>query len=154
MRAETIVRNNEEMRRFAGEFLSSLDQSAERATVICLNGELGSGKTTFVKACAKILGVAENVISPTFLILKTFATKHKKYKLLHHIDAYRLISEKELEALGWREMLDDSRNLIFVEWASEVRKIMPEESIELNFKFIDEETRSIEEISPSSSSGW
>ena len=144
MRAETIVRNNEEMRRFAGEFLSSLDQSAERATVICLNGELGSGKTTFVKACAKILGVAENVISPTFLILKTFATKHKKYKLLHHIDAYRLKNADELRALGFETLLSNPRNLIFIEWPERVSEILPKTTIPIQFLFINESSRDID----------
>lgn len=62
---------------------------------------------------------------------------------LIHIDAYRLESEEDLEKLGWNDILADPRNLIFIEWADRVRKLLPKDHIQIHFKHIDEKTRQI-----------
>ncbi len=117
----------------AAKFAAALRPLPDRATVVGLYGELGAGKTTFVQAAAKALGVREKVKSPTFLIMKSYQLPHLPiggqattfYRLLVHIDAYRLKHSEELQKLGFSELLRDPYNLIFVEWADKVSAILP-----------------------------
>jgi tRNA threonylcarbamoyladenosine biosynthesis protein TsaE len=126
----------------AKDFLSKIEKG-ERATIIALSGELGSGKTAFVKCVAKNLGIDEDITSPTFVIMKNYELSTKNYKLLIHIDAYRLNSYKELENLRWQEIYNDSNNLIFLEWPERVLELIPNDAKKINFEFIDETTRKI-----------
>lgn len=114
------------------------------ATVYGLSGDLGSGKTTFTKEVAEILGISKDeVTSPTFVIEKKYAITHVQFTHLIHIDAYRLESSKELENIGWNEVTQSSQNLILIEWPEKVRDIMPEFSQTIYFKCIDESAREI-----------
>ena len=97
----------------------------DQATVIGLYGDLGAGKTTLTQALAKSLGVKNRVVSPTFVIMKSYRLKVKSYKLLIHIDAYRLERPEELLNLGWAAILADPKNLILIEWPERVSSIMP-----------------------------
>lgn len=134
------IKNLSELESFAKEFVGTLSPQKE-ATVVALYGDLGAGKTTLVQAVAKVFGVSESVQSPTFLILKSYKLKASSYKLLHHVDAYRLQSGKELLALGWRELLADPHNLILIEWADRVADILPKNHIKIFCRFVDENTR-------------
>ncbi len=122
--------------------------------MFALTGDLGSGKTSFARAFAEALGVRENVTSPTFVIQKKFQipknktqTKHKtqntKFKNLIHIDAYRLDGPKELLDLGWEEIIADPENIVLVEWAEKIKKILPENGVRINFEHLKEDKRKI-----------
>jgi tRNA threonylcarbamoyladenosine biosynthesis protein TsaE len=126
----------------AKDFLSKIEKG-EKATIVALSGELGSGKTAFVKCVAKNLGINEDITSPTFVIMKNYGLLTKNYKLLIHIDAYRLNSYKELENLRWQEIYNDPNNLIFLEWPERVLELIPNDAKKINFEFIDETTRKI-----------
>jgi tRNA threonylcarbamoyladenosine biosynthesis protein TsaE len=126
----------------AKDFLSKIEKG-EKATIVALSGELGSGKTAFVKCVAKNLGIDEDITSPTFVIMKNYELSTKNYKLLIHIDAYRLNSYKELENLRWQEIYNDPNNLIFLEWPERVLELIPNDAKKINFEFIDETTRKI-----------
>ncbi len=136
------------MQAHARELISSL-VSGKKATVVTLSGDLGAGKTTFAQRVAKELGVEESVTSPTFVIEKVYALpaqaglSGQKWKRLVHIDAYRLSSERELEALGFKELLADPGNLILIEWPEHVAGLIPEDAVRLSLSFVDEETRHI-----------
>src|SRR3989344_3743235 len=86
------------------------------ATTLLLSGELGAGKTAFVKALARILGIKEDIISPTFVIMKFYPLTGQLFKQLIHIDAYRLEKADELTHLGFEELCKDPVNLICIEW--------------------------------------
>jgi tRNA threonylcarbamoyladenosine biosynthesis protein TsaE len=130
---------------FALSFVQNLKPSKEGATVFNLSGDLGSGKTTFTKEVASLLGIKkEEVTSPTFVIEKIYAIQHKDFTHLIHIDAYRLEKSEELLHLGWEEITKDKNNLIFVEWGEKVKNILPRETKTIRFEFIDENTRTIE----------
>lgn len=136
--------------KFAEEFLNNLVSDPARlkavgqATVVGLFGDLGSGKTTFSQSVAKILGVAENVTSPTFVIEKIYELPTSgRFKHLIHIDCYRLESSSEMAKLGWSEIIANPENLIFVEWPEKIADILPADMIKIDFKFIDETTREI-----------
>jgi len=104
---------------------------------ILLNGDLGAGKTTFVKGFAKAKGVKENVTSPTFTLLKTYQTLD--YQIVH-VDAYRLDNELF-------EELDDyigNDTVIFIEWSEHMINSLFKEYLAINIKYIDETTREYE----------
>ncbi len=125
--------------------LTSMTRS-EEATVIGLQGDLGSGKTTFVQALARHLGVKEQITSPTFVIEKIYPTSHDVFKKLIHIDAYRLESAEELIKLDWQELLKNPEYLIVLEWPEKVQSILPAHTEIIRFRFIDENTREIQYV--------
>ncbi len=130
--AEKIVR----------EFLA--ERHPAHATMLGLSGELGSGKTVFVKALAKRLGVSDTVLSPTFVIEKIYKLPPgKPFRHLIHIDAYRIDNEEELRVLGWDELLADPHNLIVIEWPERIKGLLPKDAREIKFKHVNETTREI-----------
>ncbi len=138
---EFCIENIDEI---AGAVLQSIKKSPDHATVIALSGELGAGKTTLTQALGRLLGVKENMISPTFVIMKSYKLKAKSWKLLVHIDAYRLKGERELEVLGWQEMVGNPDNLILIEWPERVPLLIPKDSYTVNLGHINESTRTID----------
>lgn len=115
----------------------------EGATVVALQGELGAGKTTFTQEVGRILGVGENMHSPTFVIMKIYEIDWKGFKNLIHVDAYRIEKESELLHLGWQEMLNEPENLILIEWPENVPNLIPPQARRITFKHVDENTREI-----------
>ena len=105
-----------------------------KATVVVLQGELGSGKTAFAKALGKMMGINEHIVSPTFVIMKSYNIDWKGFKKLIHIDAYRLESESELLSLGWNKLVANPEHLILIEWPERVESILPKDSRRIFFK--------------------
>ncbi|MCX6812560.1 MAG: tRNA (adenosine(37)-N6)-threonylcarbamoyltransferase complex ATPase subunit type 1 TsaE [Candidatus Berkelbacteria bacterium] len=105
-----------------------------------LVGDLGSGKTAFVKEAAKFFGIKKNITSPTFVIMKIYPAGDKKFV---HIDAYRLSSEKDIEAIGFAELVDNRQNIIFIEWPERVFTKFPDEMKIINFEYKSENERKI-----------
>ena len=129
----------------AGELVKEITKKENQtAVVVGLVGELGGGKTTFAQGFAKALGIEEKVTSPTFNILKSYMLYVAGYRKLIHIDAYRLSKPKELLELGWENIIKDPQNIILVEWADKIKKILPKDTIWVNFEHINEEERKIE----------
>lgn len=156
----TISSLNELDEFVAKEFLPFLSPSDADATVYALSGDLGSGKTAFVKSVSKQLGIIDQVASPTFIIAKFYplpgATKPEEilespqeeranlhFHELVHIDAYRMENEKEAEVLRLKDLLNDSKKIIFIEWPEQLGKELPKGARRIEFKFIDETTREI-----------
>ena len=104
-----------------------LAQEISRPVVLALTGDLGSGKTTFIQGFLKGLGVKKRITSPTFVIMRT-------YNLVYHIDCYRLSKAKELLKLGFKEILQSPKVIILIEWAEKIQKILPKNTIWLEFK--------------------
>lgn len=129
-----------------------MDEMKERgkpgtATVIGLKGELGAGKTTFMKGVARALSVPDTITSPTFVIEKVYELPDElPFDHLIHIDAYRIEESRELISLGWHEILSDPKNIIFVEWPERVEDIMPHRTIEILFAVKGREEREIRYI--------
>lgn len=103
--------------------------------VICLDGELGSGKTVFVKGFAKALGIEDNITSPTFNIIKEYNSGELP---LFHMDVYRL--DEVEEDIGIRDYFKKN-GVTIIEWSEMIKKELPEERLEINFKIIGEDTR-------------
>lgn len=103
--------------------------------VICLIGELGSGKTAFVKGFAASLGLKDDITSPTFNIVKEYEDGEMP---LYHMDVYRL--EETDETIGFNDYFK-SNGVTIIEWADMIEDKLPEERLEIKFKVIDENTR-------------
>lgn len=140
---EQVIGNAEEMARFAATLIRAHRPRADRATLMTLSGPLGAGKTTFVQAAARELGIEEVVASPTFVLEKIYAAVRGPFARLVHIDAYRLGGGSELERLGWRELLSDARNLILLEWPERIVNAIPDDAIGITIEPLEGEARRI-----------
>ena len=142
-----ILSNSATQTEKIGEMLATeiLKKKRSRALVIALRGDLGGGKTTFLKGLAKGLGVKEKVLSPTFVILKEYSignNDNKNFEKLYHFDCYR-VEKKDIISLGFNDMDSNSSNIIAVEWSEKIEDIIPRSSLIIDFKFIDEKSREI-----------
>lgn len=104
--------------------------------VICLRGELGSGKTVFVKGFASSLGIDENITSPTFNLVKEYQTGEMP---LYHMDVYRL-EDGDDGSIGLADYFTKG-GVTMIEWSDIIKDSLPDERLEIKFKVIDEETR-------------
>lgn len=110
-----------------------------KGVLICLYGDIGAGKTTLVKSIAKYLGIKNRVTSPSFVILNEYHTEDIN---LYHFDLYRLEEEGVktiLEEL--REYTENPNAVTVIEWAQFSHGELPEERLEIQIKYIDENTR-------------
>ncbi len=108
--------------------------------LVGLSGDLGSGKTAFVKGLSKALGIKKNVTSPTFVIEKIYQGKSRQ---LIHIDAYRLSTESDLQTIGFYEFIHNPKNIIVIEWPEKVFSKIPERMRIIKFSYVDENKRKI-----------
>jgi tRNA threonylcarbamoyladenosine biosynthesis protein TsaE len=142
-----VSKSLEETEKIARDFVATFAPNSA-ATVVGLYGTLGAGKTAFTQAAARALGVGEEITSPTFVIEKVYELAGKPFARLVHIDAYRLLKPEELLHLGWRELILDPQNLIFIEWPENVAAIMPPH-IQIRLKTLDSgEAREIDVAVP------
>ena len=103
--------------------------------VICLTGDLGSGKTVFAKGFANALGISEVVNSPTFTIIKEYLEGEMP---LYHMDVYRL--DGNTDGIGIEEYFHKN-GVVIIEWAETIKDILPKERLEISFKIVDENKR-------------
>ncbi len=102
--------------------------------IICLNGELGSGKTMFVKGIANALGIEETITSPTFNIIKEYDGELP----LYHLDVYRL--DGNTSGVGIEEYFTKG-GVVVIEWAETIESILPPERLDIRFKVVGENKR-------------
>ena len=107
--------------------------------VIALNGNLGTGKTTFVQGFCRALKVEGPVTSPSFTLLNNYAGKLP----VQHIDLYRLASEAEIELLGLEEYLPPSCGYTLVEWAEHAPQLLPKTLLTINFRDLGDDKREL-----------
>jgi tRNA threonylcarbamoyladenosine biosynthesis protein TsaE len=117
--------------------LQILDQHPSK--IIVLNGVMGAGKTTLVKALAKALGVKNPTSSPTFSLVNEYKTQDG---LLYHFDVYRLNSASEALDFGIEEYFD-SGHWCFIEWAEKIKSLIPHNHTVIEIKILPEEQRFI-----------
>ena len=144
MTVKYLTKNLFQTQRVGRDFAKKITgQIRKKAVVLALEGNLGGGKTTFLQGFAKGLGIKEKILSPTFVILKKFKIKDLRFKIFYHIDCYRIQKPKEILDLGFNEILSDSKNIVAVEWAGRIKKILPKTAVWINLKFINRNTREI-----------
>jgi len=112
--------------------------SAVMGAVICLDGDLGVGKTALASFIGKELGVDEPIVSPTFTIIREYQGRLPFY----HMDVYRIPSEDSMYDLGYEEYIY-SEGVTVIEWSRLIEGILPEERINIEIKRIDDEKREV-----------
>ena len=130
------VETVEELKALAGELLGIWKQLKNKngTLVIAISGDLGAGKTTFVQELAKILGVAETVNSPTFVIMKLYETPDSVFEKLVHIDAYRIEDSVEMQPLHFSQIISAESSLVCIEWAEKISDLLPVGTIRLELE--------------------
>lgn len=105
-----------------------LIQYKKNKNIICFYGEMGVGKTTFIKEICKNLLVNDNVSSPTFSIVNQYKTKQNK--IIYHFDFYRLETEEEAYDMGYEEYFFQN-DLCLIEWPEKIERLIPEDIIKV-----------------------
>ena len=115
----------------------------KRTFVVALEGDLGGGKTTFLQGFAKGLGIRQKILSPTFVIMRKFRIKNSKFAHFYHFDCYRVNAPKEILDIGFRKIVAGPGNIVAIEWADRIKRIIPKEAIFIDFEFVDKNKRRI-----------
>ena len=131
---QKIVGSEEETTEVAAEF----SQQLKTGDVVCLNGNLGSGKTFFVKSVCKEF-LIDTTSSPSFAIVNEYKGKQK----IPHFDFYRLKRVGELHDIGFEEYLSEMDSIVFIEWANMFEEVLPKKYYTVEISQIDETTRQI-----------
>jgi tRNA threonylcarbamoyladenosine biosynthesis protein TsaE len=110
--------------------------------IICLEGDLGTGKTCFVQGIGQALGIQEPITSPTFTLIGEYRGTNRDVPLFH-VDVYRLITSTELDELGLWEYLHDE-GVCAIEWADRIRDYLPGETLWITLRhYLDENQRGL-----------
>lgn len=124
-----------------GRYLKRILQEGNvKNLIIGLCGDLGGGKTTFIKGLATGLGLKKVITSPTFLLLKEYKIKDI---YLYHFDFYRLKGAAQALEIGLKEYLKRPKSISVIEWADKIENILPSEKLMIDFAFIDQNKRKI-----------
>ena len=130
---EFLSRSPEQTRRL-GIRLGSLLQSGD---ILCLSGDLGSGKTTLVQGIAQGWGSTDQVSSPTFVLVNVY--RRPDGKQLHHLDAYRMQNWMEAEDLDMDFMIE--KGALLIEWPERIAEVLPEERLNVDLRYVDDMQR-------------
>jgi len=107
---------------------------------LLFNGEMGAGKTTLIKAICELLGVQDNITSPTFSLVNEYEGENT---IIYHFDFYRLQDEDEAYAIGFEEYIYTG-DYLFIEWSERIPNLIPEESHTINISVESNGLRTIE----------
>ena len=147
MEKEYLTKNPNQTKKLGEALAKKILKTRPRkgAFIIGLEGDLGGGKTVFLQGFAKELKIKEKILSPTFIIMRRFRIRanSRKFADFYHIDCYRIQRPKEILELGFKEIISNSKNLVAVEWAERIKKILPKNVLILKFEFINRNTRKI-----------
>ena len=136
MKQEFLTNNSKQTQKLGELLAQELNSLVGGGAIICLSGELGAGKTTFTQGLLKGLKVKGPYTSPSFVIMKKYGNN------IYHIDAYRVGADDILN-LGWEEIVAEPKNIIIIEWAERIKKIIPPDSLWINFEWKDQNKRKI-----------
>ncbi len=107
--------------------------------IVRLEGDMGAGKTTLVRAIAQARGVHPDAVSsPTYVLMNIYGPQHGAP--IAHLDCYRLSGEDDLDALGW-DQITDGKTIILIEWAERIEKALPESAARIRIEPINEHSR-------------
>ena len=141
---KTYITSEDEETRMLGQKLA---KDLKEKNFLAFYGNLGSGKTTFIQGLALGLKIKRRIISPTFIIVRSYKTKSKiknqKSKIFYHIDLYRTQTENDLLSVGLEEISKEKNNIVAVEWAEKMGSLMPKKRIDLHFEYLENNRRKI-----------
>lgn len=131
----------EETRAFGAQIAEGLVPGS----LLCLRGDLGAGKTTFVQGMLEYFGAARPFVSPTFVIMKQYDVPKENgagIRRIYHADAYR-VGEGDFRQLGFAEWCGDQEGLVILEWPERIAAILPEKRIDITITSLSETEREI-----------
>ena len=171
LRRVLVSKSSARTEKIASELARTLIKAGagDSVQVIALEGELGAGKTVFVRGFARGLGVKNKISSPTFVLMKKYPLEVRSQKLearkkkpeprdpkkltklkdneaknyLCHIDCYRLRDEKDFRAFSLHDIIKNPENIVLIEWAERVRKVLPKKHIKVRIDHIGTNSRRI-----------
>ena len=108
--------------------------------IVCLQGELGAGKTTFTQGLLKAFEAEGPYTSPTFNIVKEYDVDKYEIEKIYHIDAYRITSD-DMQSIGWDDMITNKKSLIMLEWPENVADILPQDTIVILCEWVSQTKR-------------
>ena len=146
----TVTHNSEETQKFAEDFVQQL----QPGDIICLYGDLGAGKTTFVQGLAKGLKIKKRIISPTFVIIRLYELRPspspqfsplagEEVRYFYHVDLYRLRGEQDIEGTGLLEILNKKDSIVAIEWSEKMGSLLPEKKWEVRLEYVEGDRRKI-----------
>ncbi|HCI05345.1 MAG: hypothetical protein UX26_C0001G0047 [Parcubacteria group bacterium GW2011_GWC1_45_9] len=152
MRLEFFSESPEQTRKLARAFILKF-KNLDQPLILALTGNLGVGKTCFIQTLAKALKIKDRVISPTFVVMKSFLIPEKRKKsrfakaapdkrFFWHVDCWRL-EQPDFEYLGLKEIVKNNENIVCLEWAEKVKKLLPKNTVWLKFEHLGGNKRKI-----------
>jgi tRNA threonylcarbamoyladenosine biosynthesis protein TsaE len=139
----TIIPSASAMELFGRSFAGTLTLQPNQAVVLALFGELGSGKTTFIRGLAAGLGISKRIISPTYVLLRSYPVPTGAFTLFIHVDLYRLSNPAEVRVLALADFWEKQNYLLAIEWPEMIAGQLPSRTIRLDFANINEATRRV-----------
>ncbi len=137
-----ITHSTEETREVGRNFARTLSPG----TLVCFEGNLGAGKTTFIQGLLDGLGAEKPFVSPTFILMKQYdlaVSTPAGIKYIYHADAYRL-GAKEFREIGFEEWITDAQGITLLEWPERIAEILPEKYVTVKIESVSENERRIE----------
>lgn len=134
--------NEQQTKNLAEQFAATLCGG----DIVVLHGDLGAGKTRFVKGLAKRLGITEDILSPTFTLMNVYQVRSPKSEVrtLVHIDTYRLKNEQELINIGVEDYLGDPHTICVIEWPEKLPNLLAnKKTVSVTIEHVGEERRKI-----------
>ena len=144
-----ITKSRQETENLGREFARGLSGGEK----VCLYGNLGAGKTTFVSGIVKYFRPAVRVLSPTFIIVRHYHFQDMPVNNLLHADLYRLENRQSIEAIGLGDFINQPKTVLMIEWAEKLGMLLPADRIDISFKILKGNKREIkyEEVNSKSS---
>jgi len=140
-----IVTKSAEETKASGREIAGYVIANKLPKIIALVGNLGSGKTTFTQGFAEGMRIDRKILSPTFILMRTYSLEGPRFKYFYHIDLYRLEEgiKQELDNLGITDILKDESSITIIEWAEKAREYLPQDTFWIEFEQIDDDQRRI-----------
>jgi tRNA threonylcarbamoyladenosine biosynthesis protein TsaE len=124
------------------QFAAQLIERPDMPNLICLTGDLGSGKTVFTRGIANHFGI-DRLTSPTFVIERQYKIENHYYQYLHHLDFYRLSDISDAKGFDISELISDPHNLVIIEWAHRLPDLLPLPYLDVGITIQSAESRKI-----------
>jgi len=129
---DVVAKTVDQTHNVAADLLERLRSRRNQATVVGFSGPLGAGKTEFIRGLLRSAGIDEPITSPTYTLETVYELPKTNFEHVYHIDAYRLEGGSDLEDIGFKNRLEDPKNLVLVEWADSVADMLPERTISVD----------------------